>query len=135
MLKLKQLQQKQQQQQQAAEQPAAPAADAQQPAADGQQATGADGQPASGESYVLKKQNSKDLAEVRQEKTRQGVLSLKAKGKRTGGKAKQNAAELRAQKGPCTFHRAIQCQIVSFFVGYEFPEFCEILFILRRVSP
>lgn len=95
MLKLKQLQQKQQQQQAADQAPA--------PAADAAAAAPAEGQPAQDgqapESYVLKKQNSKELAEVRQEKTRQGVLSLKAKGKRTGGKAKQNAAELRAQKG------------------------------------
>ena len=89
MLKLKQLQQKQQQ---AAEQP--PAAPAE-PKPEGD--APADGEVKEG--YVLKKQNSKELAEVRQEKTRQGVLSLKAKGKRTGGKAKQNAAELRAQKG------------------------------------
>lgn len=97
MLKLKQLQQKQQQQQ-AADQAPAPAADAAAQPADGAPAP-SDGH-ANGESYVLKKQNSKELAEVRQEKTRQGVLSLKAKGKRTGGKSKQNAAELRAQKGP-----------------------------------
>jgi hypothetical protein len=100
MLKLKQLQQKTQQ---AAAEPAKTEGDAAAAGANGAAAP-SDAQPASTEShgstegFVLKKQNSKELAEVRAKKTGQSVLTLKRTGKKSG-KAKVNAAELRAQKG------------------------------------
>jgi len=77
MLKLKQLQQQQKAQQQKAPDTAAPA----------------------GDSTSVAKQNSKELLEIRKQKSRDNVFSLRTKqgGETTSGK-RANAAELRAQK-------------------------------------
>lgn len=112
MLKLKKLQQQNQQ----------PPPTENKPAESGggdASAPSSEGKPEGGEQqggFVLKKQNSKELGDLRKSKTDQAnaqkaqasqqsgtttgganVLSLR-KGKRTGGQRKANAAEIRAQK-------------------------------------
>ena len=78
MLKLQQLKKKQQEQQAAKEKEEAEKKD---------QGTG----------YVLKRQNSKELAEVRKQKSKESLLSLRSKARSGGGRTAP--AELRAQKG------------------------------------
>lgn len=86
MLKLQQLKAKQQQQQQA------PATTEQTPS------TETKPEESSGTGYVLKRQNSKELAEARRQKSKESnsVFTLKSasKGKGGGKKGKKNAAEL-----------------------------------------
>lgn len=56
--------------------------------------------PASGDATTPAKQNSSELLEIRKQKSRENVFSLKTKasGETSSGK-RANAAELRAQKG------------------------------------
>jgi hypothetical protein len=88
MLQLRALKQQQQQQQQAASTLAEKKPENAVASTEGQQAP-----------FVLKKQNSKELQEIRKQKSKENVLALRKKegGKGKGGR-KPNAAELRAQK-------------------------------------
>lgn len=96
MLKFQELKKKQQQQQQAAQ---AAKTETTTPA-ENQDSSASSTDNASGSGYILKRQNSKELAEKRKQKSKENVFTLK----RTGGaktgdkKKKQNAAELRVQK-------------------------------------
>jgi len=93
MLKLKKLQEQQQAAKKAASAPADAPAASSTPAPEG--ASGAQGDKK--ETYVLKKQNSKELLAERKSKSKENVFSLRTnRGK--GRKKKTNAAELRATK-------------------------------------
>jgi hypothetical protein len=82
MIKLRQMQEKQKQtNQQQQEGPAAPAADGN----------------SSGTGYVLKKQNSRELAQLRSSKKSNENIFARKRGR--GNRGKSNAAQLRAQKG------------------------------------
>lgn len=90
MLKLQELKKKQQQAKAAESTPTNPPA------------TGTDGNADSqggSNTYVLKRQNSKELAETRKQKSKENVFSLRRSGGAKKGKKKQNAAELRVHKG------------------------------------
>jgi len=96
MLKLQELKKKQQQQQQQQQASSTPAKTEDSSSA----STDAPEGNSSGSGYILKRQNSKELAEKRKQKSKENVFTLR----RTGGakgkdkKKKQNAAELRVQK-------------------------------------
>jgi len=96
MLKLQELKKKQQEQQQAAKQASnpTPAKPEDTSSSSTDQASSDNGQ------YILKRQNSKELAEKRKQKSKENVFTLKKTGGAKGKdkKKKQNAAELRVQK-------------------------------------
>jgi len=110
MLKLKQLQAQKEASEKSPEAPNGASAPPSAPA---------DGQPQSeGQTFTLKKSNSKELADLRAKKAAQGVLSLRRGGKRAGTGKKQNAAELRAQKGTADSASRVVCVwVVDFRVG------------------
>jgi len=97
MLKLQELKKKQQQQQQQANNANS---DSNPTPSKTEDSTSTNSSTDSG-NYILKRQNSKELAEKRKQKSKENVFTLKktggAKGK-DGTKKKQNAAELRVQK-------------------------------------
>jgi len=103
MLKLQELKKKQQQQQQAQQQANANNNSTSNPSqtADSTSTSSPSTDEAATGGYILKRQNSKELAEKRKQKSKENVFTLRktggVKGKE-GGKKKQNAAELRVQK-------------------------------------
>jgi len=95
MLKLQELKKKQQQQQQ---QTSTPAKTEETTSTSSSSSTPTESSGTGG--YILKRQNSKELAEKRKQKSKENVFTLKKTGGAKGkdSKKKQNAAELRVQK-------------------------------------
>jgi ubiquitin-conjugating enzyme E2 M len=99
MLKLQQLKEKQKQQQQQQQQPSQPTT-TETPSTTTTN-NGSDTSANNSTGYVLKRQNSKELAEQRRQKSKESnVFTLRSsvKGKKDPKKKKANAAELRAHK-------------------------------------
>jgi len=97
MLKLQELKKKQQQAKQA--EAATSNATSSGTASSEGTASGTSTDPqASSNTYILKRQNSKELAEKRKQKSKENVFSLRRSGGAKKGKKKQNAAELRVHK-------------------------------------
>eukprot|EP01114_Cavostelium_apophysatum_P015081 TRINITY_DN4041_c0_g1_i1.p1 TRINITY_DN4041_c0_g1~~TRINITY_DN4041_c0_g1_i1.p1 ORF type:complete len:243 (-),score=79.42 TRINITY_DN4041_c0_g1_i1:40-768(-) len=95
MLKFQELKKQQQQRQQQAQ-----AASATPKTETEDSSASASSTDASGTGYILKRQNSKELAEKRKQKSKENVFTLRKTGGAKAGdkKKKQNAAELRVQK-------------------------------------
>jgi len=91
MLKLQELKKKQQQQQQQSSSTPSKTEESSTPTSTGNETEGT--------GYILKRQNSKELAEKRRQKSKESVFSLrKSGGTKKDKKKKQNAAELRVHK-------------------------------------
>jgi len=97
MLKLKELKAKQQQQQQQKDSSTPENSSSVTPSSTSNGSTGAN--EGTGTGYILKRQNSKELAEKRRQKSKESVFTLRSSGKfKKDKKKKANAAELRVQK-------------------------------------
>jgi len=112
MLKLKQLQQKQKEAKQPTSTESAPSG----PQGNGDNTSGSTAPAAPPGGFVLKRQSSKELQEVRKTKSKESVFTLRSSTKGAKGKGKkQNAAELRAQKDISEMDKVPGCKV-------EFPD-------------